>query len=276
VKDLFAKYLRYLELIQSHQDVFGFVDTDHCDSTLWSGLIGASGVPVKLTSAENPWDAGQWHRKPLAYPECWKSGNSRSTISKDMLTGVMYWAVATRNLGVLQRLWDFGKANDWVMGQGRYDGIDTVMNPLWISTLAECIHYLGGKDHSWWRDVKPVFSKNGGFSAHLSVLIILLRKQLGVVDKGIDSILEYHAERQPQNALFQYAVGNYSEAEKLLLNEAWWPADRLPTNRDRKESWLLQRDYGDDWLPAKSGEIKEYHGGDFLFVANLLLSRDKV
>lgn len=270
-----SKLTIYKDLIKSHQDRWGFVETDHCDATLWSGLLGASGVEVQLYRATDPRRPGRWYRRSVDYPECWECAKSRSTISKDMLLGVMYWAVATKKLHILEDLWNYGNSRSWVMGSGRYDGIDSLMNPLWISTLAQAIYVLGGADHSWWRSVKPYYAKADGFAAHLNVLIILLRKDLGLYGKAEQEILEYHKKRQPKNALFQLAAGNVEVAETLLLNEKWWPADRLPTSYDRSESWLFQRDYGSDWKPDDSSVVVEHSGADFIFAANLLLSKHK-
>lgn len=270
---LIEKYNTYLQLVRTHQDIDGFIDTKYCDATLWSGLVGVSGPSVDLTAALDPDVSGRWYRRPISYPECWGNQESRSTISKDMLLGVMYWSVSRQRLDILEDIWEYGESRSWVMGNGRWGGIDTVMNPLWISTLAEAIYKLGGEDHYVWREVRPFFGEVVDYPAHLQVLIILLRKDLGLVDDGAADILKAHAKRQPRNALFQYAAGCPEKAEELLLNSAWWPEDRLPRASDRKASWLFQRDFGPQWEPTDSDE--EHHGGDFLFLANLLIRLNK-
>ena len=157
-------------------------------------------------------------------------------------------------------------------GDGRLEGADTYMNPLWVSTLAECIYYLGGENHWAWRSVPQTYAKADGYSAHLQVLNMLLRKRMGV-DKNIDvEIVDYYVKMQPNNALFHYAAGNLVKAEELIMNEAWWPSKRLPTTLDRKADWILQKDYGPDWEPRLGKKAVEHHGGDFLFIANLLIS----
>jgi hypothetical protein len=190
-----------------------------------------------------------------------------------MILGVMYWAVSRRNVDILEDIWAYGESRSWVMGNGRWVGIDTVMNPLWISTLAEAIYRLGGENHYVWREVIPFIGEAVDYPAHLQVLILLLRKDLGIVDTNAPDIFRAHAKRQPKNALFQYAAGCPKQAEELLLNSAWWPEHRLPTASDRKASWLFQRDFGHHWEPTDSTE--EHHGGDFLFLANLLIKLNK-
>jgi hypothetical protein len=91
-------------------------------------------------------------------------------------------------------------------------------------------------------------------------------------------VLKIQYERQPKNALFSYAYHKFTDGDQrdtmeLLLNEAWWPSDRLPTTKDRRDMWLFQRDYGKDWEPDAKEEDPSItlSGGDFLFVMKLLL-----
>ena len=107
--------------------------------------------------------------------------------------------------------------------------------------------------------------------------ILLLGEVEGEIRNRDLEILDYHRNRQPANALFHYAFHKYSDgvqdvAVALLLDESYSPAERLPTNQDRDESWIWQRDYGDDWKPAVASKgTQEHHGGDFLFLAGLIL-----
>jgi hypothetical protein len=191
-----------------------------------------------------------------------------------MLMGVMWWAVANERLDILEDLFAYGEDNEWFMGDGRLEGADTYMNPLWVSTLAECIHFLGGENHWAWRSVPQTYAKADGYSAHLQVLNMLLRRQMGVKENIDTEIVNYYVKQQPDNALFQYAAGNLKKAEALALNRVWWPEDRLPTTHDRKADWILQKDYGSDWKPYTRKKAVEHHGGDFLFIANLLISHE--
>ncbi len=103
------------------------------------------------------------------------------------------------------------------------------------------------------------------------------------IELGVDSLSFYlpmdlviaQYQRQPNNPLFSYIYHKYtdkdqSETVKLLMNEKWWPADRLPTTTDRLEEYLPQRDFGPDWLPAPPPVIT-HTGADFIWIANLIL-----
>ena len=89
-------------------------------------------------------------------------------------------------------------------------------------------------------------------------------------------IIEFQANRVPENALFSYVLhkysdGDFSAAITTLMDEKLFPANRLPCAKDRKEQYLWQRELGSDWQP-NPGSSEEFPGCDFLFLANLILS----
>lgn len=276
VTELTDKVANYHGLIMQAQDEAGFVGVDTCDSTLFSGLAGAAGASVNLTQAEDPDHPGRWYRRPVAYQECYASGASRSTVSRDQLLGVYWWAWRTKDLGALERLWAYGAARNWVMGDDAVGGAHTLLNGNMVRLLADAVYALGGENHQSARLIPYDWSGTPtGFEAHLQVLQVLLAGELnGALGDRALAVLQTQAERQPQNPLFQaayhrYTDGDQSAAITLLLNEAWWPANRLPSSADRCEAWLPQRDYGDDWAPCDSG--RGHSGADLLFVAGLIL-----
>ena len=214
-----------------------------------------------------------WRRRPTNYPECCPNG-SASTISKDMLLGLAIFAYFNKRLDITEQVIKHALSHWLIMGEAvsLKDKLGRcLMTPGLLATYAEISYRLGGPNR-WWLRYLPQWESAGvtDYQAHLSTLHILLRKKLtGKVRKSNQQILLNRATSQPNNPLFQIAVGNVNRAETLLANETWWPADRLPTTADRHEPWLIQRDYGPDWLPAP-GEAKTHSGGDFLFCYALL------
>lgn len=190
------------------QDQHGFVATDHCDSTLFSGMLSAGGMRVNMTAAEK--SPGEWLRRPTSYPECWGCGKSRSTISRDMLLGVYWDAWRHGDLPMLERLWRYGVKHGWRMGKGRWFGADTVMNTAMISTLAQMIYRLGGENH-WIARRLPTFwsVKDEHYKNRLTALHLGLRREvfgpLGWYAR--DTVLEL-AELFPDNPLFLWAAGH--------------------------------------------------------------------
>lgn len=268
----------YLTLLPDVQGEAGFVDADHCDSVLFSGLMASSGIDsIDVEAAEDDAKPGRWYRRPVTEPECYSIGASRSTISRDMLLGVMWWAWAEKRLDVLERMWSYGEARDWFMGDDSAGGFHTQLGPL-IPLLAREILALGGEDHWAWRRIPLASESDEGktdFEAHLQVLQIMLNAEVsyGVTEKGLARLRE-QAERQPGNPLFQYALhawtdGQLDVAANLLLNEQYWPTGRLPTSADRCSNWVLERDSGADWEPCDAG--RTHSGGDLLFTSWLIL-----
>ena len=65
--------------------------------------------------------------------------------------------------------------------------------------------------------------------------------------------------------MFLTIVGKLDKAEEAFNNPKIFPNDRLPTNRDRKASWVIQRDSESDLSPVTDKPFKEHHGGDYIF-----------
>jgi hypothetical protein len=274
--ELQKKYDLYSILVKKHQDEHGFIDTKHCDSLLFSGLLGC--VPNTTVNIKAAYDgkSKMWLRRPMSYPECLQCGGSVSTISRDMMLGLAWYVWKNNRLDIAEQVVKYALSNWCIMGKAATfkDLIGRcLMTPGLLATWAEISYRLGGPNR-WWLRYLPQFESSSvmGYEAHLCVLHILLRKELtGTIPKRIEKVLHIHATKNPTNPLFQYAVGKIDDAVSLLMVDTWWPNDRLPTRGDRKESWLIQRNYGDDWKPAKEEKEIEHSGADFLFVSSLIL-----
>lgn len=262
---LSRKHENYLSWIKAVQDRDGFIESSECDSLLFSGLVGCvPGIQIDLDKAFDR-ASGQWHRRPCDRP-CFPE-HSKSTISRDMLLGVLWYAYFNKRLDITEQLIKHALRNFGLMGQA-VDLKTTVgrclISPGLLSTAAWISYRLGGPSRPWLRYLPQSESSSViGFQAHLSVLHILLR-QLVTGKKTYGKILEKHYNRNSFNPLFCAAVGRYDEARTILMHEAVWPKDRLPTSEDRKEPWVLQREYGKDWWPT-IGPAHTHSGGDFLF-----------
>ena len=193
-----------------------------------------------------------------------------------MVIGLAWHIYANKRLDLCEAFINYALRNFLVIGTANTlkTKLGTcLLTPGLLATYAEISYRLGGPNR-WWLRYLPQYESAAvtGFEAHLSVLHLLLRKKLtGKVSVSDEQILLGHATSQPNNPLFQIAVGNANRAQVLLANEAWWPADRLPTTADRSEPWLLQRDYGEDWQPNPAAQPPKTHSGaDFLFCYALL------
>ena len=262
---------QYTELLPSVQDEHGFIETEACDSLLFSGLIGAAGIRVNLTAAEI--SPGEWARR--SSKDCYDEGLSRSRTSRDMLLGVMYYAWYNKDLNMLERLFQYGKDNNWVMGYyrpGDTKAYGTMLfNPNYISLLARLIHGLGGADSAA-RYTPIVLTRScQGFECHLSTLFILLLGEVSGLKSSDVDILEKNSIQNPNNILHAAAANLYGRSRPILVNE-WYPYSRLPSNIERCEPWAIQRSDLDTGL-TPCNQTKTHSGGEVIFVNWLLTTR---
>lgn len=242
----------YLEHAGEAADEAGFL-YDRCDSLEFTAIAAAVGYPVELTKAQG--EAGRWYRH--ADHECFDRGDSASDISGDMILGLAWWIWQTENRQAASELVAYGKEHTWRMGRG--DVFRTILRPPLIALLYDISRTLGA-------DPGPTppsevlqslsLPTPTGYEADLQVVHILLTGAVhcGVSPDDLDA-LRRQAERQPRNALFQaayhlYGDGDQTAAYALLDDDAYFPAGRLPTRRDRCEGWLWHRDDGSDWQPC--------------------------
>jgi len=227
------KQATYLSLLPSAQGPGGFIESQACDSLLFTSLLASVNVPgIQVQAAEV--SPGQWLRRPASMPECFSNGLSRSTISRDQLLGVLWWAWRTNQTQVAKDLWTYGESRDWFMGKDSAAGTHTLFTPL-VPLLARIRYKQTGFDHpARFLPLASEFDQNKiGFEAHLQVLQLVLDSKIkGNISASGSYRLEEQAARQPNNPLFQWAVGNYEQAADSLLNESWWPSDGLPSKRD--------------------------------------------
>lgn len=304
--NLEGKYQKYLQLIKTVQDPWGFIESHECDSLLFSSLIGC--VPDVRLDIKAAFDGERWHRRPLTPFSmnpccgCWDPNRPEnqvklktkvfelakylwqvktkydpkaiknimsykgSTISRDMLVGLAWYAWHNKRLDIAESVVSCAMKNWGVMGEGDYARINIM--PGLFATFCWISYRLGGPSRAWARWIP---ADNGAklddYQAHLQILHILLREELAGKSGKFDSIKAYHAARQPNNPLFQSAVGQDLKALELLTNERLWPSDRLPQAVDRKTQWIPQRDEGDDWKSVKGLDgFKHHSGGDFVFL----------
>lgn len=270
--ELVAKATLYASLIEGRRDADGFIETDTCDSVHWSALAAAATREINIRAAIDR--DHRVYRRPLSLPECYATRRadgsrlSAATISNDALLFVLAYAVHFHDMPLVRDIFSYGHDHSWRMGDG--DPFTTVMRPTLISLYARALLAMGGPDFPIERQSTTFTTEVAtGFEAHLQVVSILVLLSVeGSVPEAAVNVLRQQVARQPDNALFRAALGRFdptqqAEAQRLLLNAAWWPADRLPTSADRCEAWLTQRDQDQkDWLPC--GEGRTHSGGDLL------------
>lgn len=297
------KYSLYLNLSGS-----GWIPDTKCDGLLFNSLAAMAGRDVDIASAQDKIDVGKWYRSPShdCYPD-----NSGSTISRDMFTGLLYWIWQTQRLDLVEKIVSYGKNHrnwlgHWVMGEGPESR--TAIRRNMQGTIMEMMFQLGGLDSSTRRAKQGWNPAMKGYGAHLQALHLHLRHTMtGKLSSYEKMVLAAQARMHNENAIILAVSGDRKGAAKVLLDERYFPADRLPTSADRCSFYIFERDrtrrglfypdkdgcitylkdYGnkvtecgltepasrkylnDDWAPCSRG--KTHSGIDFLFAASLVL-----
>jgi hypothetical protein len=269
--DLEAKNSLYKHLIQDHQDDNGFILSSHCDSLMFTSLMGIAidESNIDITAARD--DDGRWYRRPAK--DCLSSGGSISTISKDMILGLMWYIWKHELLDEAQMLHDYIEDNNYVIGDhnGSVDGRSRVtMSPGILSTIAQIIYKLDGRNYSEKRRIPILWTTpRVGFESHLTALHLTLRREVyGHLSGNGAGVLKKLYDREPNNPLFAYSVGDYGKTMFILNNKVFYPSNRLPTSGDRCAGWLPERAEDDYAACPHSG--KTHSGGDYLFIYALM------
>lgn len=275
-----AKYDVYRGLIETKRDHNGSIEPQGCDSLLVNGIMGGTvfydDPPLIEKNMEEP---GKWQRRALEYGKCYEMGQSRSSVSRDQLLGLMWYIWFHKRLDLAEDLWSYGSSHGWIMGDGRYGGVDTLMNQNLLSLLAQIIYNLGGDSHGFRHLPITQFEGCQGFRCHLMILQILLDVEVNgnTSTQNVEAVIEA-AKRSPSNALLQYGKhkftdGVYDESVFLLLSLPRFPADRLPESKDVCVDWSTARTDDEESLKPCPEQGKQHTGGDFLFAAYLILNK---
>lgn len=266
---------RYFWYMASLADQFGWLPPT-CDGLLFNSLAAFAGFPSNpLLAEESP---GRWRRYP-DYAVC-KPGadpESASTISRDMFRGLFLYLLSEDRKAEFVRLEAYGREHNWFMGEGASSR--TWFNPQIRNQLARII------DKGIPVEPEEAEGMTVGFEDHLDALRIYTEYLIyGKLNEVQFQTLRWYAQNNPRNALFQalyhkFSDGDQNRAIAILLDEALFPANRLPTDQDHFAHYLWQRDANTaDWRPCdpspKAMERRctgETHSGvDFIFAVSVI------
>jgi len=215
----------------------GWPSATDCDGTLWAGEACYAGASTNILLAE--YAPGEIHRRPA--PSCWtkEAGDqgSKSTVSRDMLTGYLACLWSKGDLAGLQRLADYGEGNEWVMGKPASEPA-TWLSPNLAGLLGRMIYALSnGTDDRYPRLIPKEYPKvQADYEQHIQAAGITLQgaveaelRRRGLQEASLLDVNDQMLERLrelaggvPENAFFQAALGVYTgdlvEAVRLLLD----------------------------------------------------------
>ncbi|MFK7873072.1 MAG: hypothetical protein AB8C84_07865 [Oligoflexales bacterium] len=269
---------RTLYMSKFKKDDFGWIRDTKCDGLLFNAIASLSGVNIPMIKARNK--EKRWFRH--ASQNCYSSGGAKSSISRDMLLGLLLWIYSEKKNDILNELIQYGSHHKnpegiWVMGEGDIYavGVNERLQKTFfmMQNFFSRTPFPSEDGHSWFFHY--------GYEGHLEVLHMLLRISMrrGFYQKESDLIQEY-VSSSPNNALFGFVShlisdGDFSSIAGLLSDD-FFPQDRLPSTRDRCSFYLWERRHHEengllsqDWAPCPQQE-KVFSGIDFLFIVHLL------
>lgn len=280
--EIIEKKTRYCDMGKAFGEMLSW-NFSECDSLLYASLWGIACEKIPIEDFEG--HPGKWYRttkKDCFIPPNTRNG-SKSTISNDMLLGLMHYLWHTRDKANLIEIAAYGKANDWVMGES--EGSTEAKSRVVMSyNLINLLHdMLSSPDrfdvvvHDSVRAlITNPFGTNVGYRAHLEVLRILLEARVyGAITASDKDVLKRHANRQPDNALYQLAYALFQSNHGLdrtvdLLLGNNFPPYTLPTNLNHCTPYLFSHDKdNNDWEPCPDRPAV-FPGIDYVFAVSIL------
>lgn len=184
----------------------GWPTKQDCDGTLWAGLACLSGVDVKLSLAEH--SPGHLERRPerSCYP-----ADSKSTISRDMLTGYIGCAYKKKDLAALERLADYGEGHNWQMGEPASAVGDVYLDTNLQGILARFAMALGGRERANWRSEFVPVPVTPDYARHVQMIQIYLHGlEHGSITALAMEVLKNNVRSDEDDAFFQALKGRYT------------------------------------------------------------------
>lgn len=202
-------------------------EIDDCDNLLWSGILSYVGIDVELSSFLFPGDKPQRRTASPCYP-----GDSRSSISNDMLIGL----VLSNETDVIERVYDYGKDNDFIMGDPPTGLGEVLMKPN------VRIVYEMALD----KDTVPTFYTpvKKDFAYHTQVLLIYAEGEIaGKLSNNAIDRLKAAGKAFPKDYLFKAIYGAYTgdmDDAIILINKGIKPSSYVRGHESYPmTNWLL-------------------------------------
>lgn len=285
IENLQKKVDLYTKLSKEKLDEKNWITDTKCDGTLFQSLYSLSTGVSDPYAAEDKQTQGKyyrWHEQ-----NCYSnhlngiSGGSTSETSRDMYIGLFTYLLAKKDGKSIQEIIDYGESENWIMGKA--DRLGAVEFRPDTQGIVYQLHFYLNEVDSLTRKVPLAYNKCKDFSCHLRALAIwLMHDAERYGDRDRNALLDL-TEYDNRNALFLGLYAKFEDsrthaqkAYQTLMNEQWFPNERLPRSTDRCGFYLFER--GPDsnaWIPCKAqgkdkGD-KEWMGIDFLTASYVLL-----
>ena len=225
-----AKYQEKLEELRKNSETHlaMWPADNECDGALWAGIARAAGATwVDVTAAVQP--DGRPTRMPFS--DCGPgslgyNNGSATTISNDMLTGIMLGLYADNDAATAKMIWEYGYSHNWTMGYPEYYVSRVLLRPNGITMLARLLHKTSGGSIDYTARWGPVLYGPAveDFEGHLMMLGRYLEAKLGGPQYGMEIAELVGAKYRQGDAFAQAVAGEYSRATALLLGDYQSPS----------------------------------------------------
>lgn len=274
--ELATKVGLYCDLSKEKYERYRYIGNE-CDSLLYTSLHGLVCGYVSIDQFESTVEPGQWFRNPEK--NCLARGESDSDISKDMLLGAMIFWEVRGDANPVRRTIAYGESRNWYMNDAKDDftaNTKTLLLPTGRKLLRDIESSITLNTVYPTEEQEPVDNplQNVGPNAHLEVLGLLMRGKLSGLNQFEVILLREQSRRSPRNAVFKAAYASYDDGDMtpvdaVLMNESFFPNDRLPNNHNNQcTPYLWERDdEPSDWSPCPDATYYQHSGTDFLLAA---------
>lgn len=233
-RSLERKHYEVYSEVEAQLDVeTGWPSINDCDSALWAGISCQLGMRTEISFAE--YSPGEIHRRP--YRACYtdRDEGSKTTISRDMLTGYMGCLIYKKDLPALKRLASYGERHNWIMGKPEWYVSRVYLGTNLTGLLGRAIHKISdGSDDRSYRNLPTAhLPVTEDYARHIQVQEILLQDSVDEI-KTVDingnmlERLKDHASSSPEDPLFAAALGRFTgdqsrTMELLMRDEMYCP-----------------------------------------------------
>ncbi len=210
---------KLVELREMSKEHIAKWPSDHdCDGALWAGIARSAGATwVEMDAALQP--DGRPTRRPLR--DCVTPDESKATTSNDMITGILLGLQAAKDDRSIYKLYQYGLANNWIMGYPEWYMARVLLRPNGITLLARVLYQLTDGKRDYAVRLMPVVygPVQADYEQHLILLSRIIEKQAGGAQYGMEVAEKILAKTSPLDALAQAVAGNYTQASILLTGD---------------------------------------------------------
>lgn len=220
-------------------------ETD-CDAVLWASLASSS-IPLDSTRSLAP--DGRLYRRPSK--DCYQKGESRSSVSNDMIVGFLWASFMNGLKSELIALKNYAEANKFVMGEPWPDGVGEVLMKPQVQGIMGRLLVHFEESAGDYQDIRlPYLPSPKDYVRHIQTLMIALDGELtGYITGQELELLKKYQKEDPDDYLISAVVCKYNNCMgfvvDMLLEDLPAPSYVRGDNFEayRTSHWLFSAKY---------------------------------